>query len=243
MLWTSTNAEIGARLNVERRQRGTEPAPARRCPRAPMSYGRCERYRTNSAMPTTGPRARLHSSRTGRGFRPFRGALCGLSALFLGCGESASPHSSSAGNSGQVTGVAGTAASVAGGGLTNATAGTATTTAGTATAGSSPTAGAAGSAGAPTEPVIPGRPDEPLPADAGKRLYVHPLFTDHMVLQRDARTPVWGWSKPGDMITLKIANKSYKWVGDVAVLDDASKASAILTMPKASVSPRATYVP
>jgi len=40
------------------------------------------------------------------------------------------------------------------------------------------------------------------------------------------------------------ANQHFvKWIGDVAALDDASKASAILTMPKAYVSLRATYAP
>ena len=34
-----------------------------------------------------------------------------------------------------------------------------------------------------------------------------------------------------------------KWVGDVAQLDDATKASATLTMPEAYVSIRATYAP
>jgi hypothetical protein len=34
-----------------------------------------------------------------------------------------------------------------------------------------------------------------------------------------------------------------KWVGDVVQLDDATKASATLTMPKAYVSIRATYAP
>ncbi len=80
--------------------------------------------------------------------------------------------------------------------------------------GASGAAGAGGTAGAPMEPVIPGGPDESIPADAGEQPFVHPLFTDHMVLQRDAHTPVWGWSLPGDMVTVKIAGKSYTVAAD-----------------------------
>lgn len=32
--------------------------------------------------------------------------------------------------------------------------------------------------------------------------FVHPLFTDDMVLQRDVEAPVWGWSTPGDVVNL-----------------------------------------
>ncbi|MCE9603431.1 MAG: hypothetical protein K8U03_00855 [Planctomycetia bacterium] len=31
---------------------------------------------------------------------------------------------------------------------------------------------------------------------------VHPLFSDDMVLQREIAAPIWGWSKPGDEITV-----------------------------------------
>lgn len=45
-----------------------------------------------------------------------------------------------------------------------------------------------------------------LQADEPKPL-VHPLFTDHAVLQRDARVPVWGWAKPGSKITVRFAGQ------------------------------------
>jgi len=32
-------------------------------------------------------------------------------------------------------------------------------------------------------------------------------FCDHMVLQRDMKVPVWGWSKPGDTITVEFAGQ------------------------------------
>ena len=32
-------------------------------------------------------------------------------------------------------------------------------------------------------------------------------FCDHMILQRDMKVPVWGWSKPGDTITVEFAGQ------------------------------------
>lgn len=37
--------------------------------------------------------------------------------------------------------------------------------------------------------------------------FVHPLFSDNMVLQRDRKDPVWGWAKPGEKITVEIGGK------------------------------------
>lgn len=34
--------------------------------------------------------------------------------------------------------------------------------------------------------------------------FVHPLFADNMVLQRDIAAPIWGWSTPGDRITVTL---------------------------------------
>ena len=34
------------------------------------------------------------------------------------------------------------------------------------------------------------------------------IFSDHMVLQRDMATPVWGWADPGETISVKVANQS-----------------------------------
>ena len=36
---------------------------------------------------------------------------------------------------------------------------------------------------------------------------LHPLFTDHAVLQRDVRVPVWGWAKPGSKIMVNFAGQ------------------------------------
>ncbi|KAA5546159.1 sialate O-acetylesterase [Roseiconus nitratireducens] len=38
--------------------------------------------------------------------------------------------------------------------------------------------------------------------------FVHPLFSDHMVLQRDLKTPVWGWAHPGQKVTVSVADRS-----------------------------------
>jgi sialate O-acetylesterase len=33
------------------------------------------------------------------------------------------------------------------------------------------------------------------------------IFSDHMVLQRDAKVPIWGWADPGEKITVSIAGQ------------------------------------
>ncbi|TWU00997.1 sialate O-acetylesterase [Stieleria varia] len=43
---------------------------------------------------------------------------------------------------------------------------------------------------------------------------VHPLFTDHMVLQRDIETPVWGWTTPGEKISVECAGHSANATAD-----------------------------
>jgi sialate O-acetylesterase len=42
---------------------------------------------------------------------------------------------------------------------------------------------------------------------AGKP-YLHPLFTDHMVLQRGIKAPVWGWTTPGKKVTVALNGKT-----------------------------------
>ncbi|MBI5395773.1 MAG: sialate O-acetylesterase [Verrucomicrobia bacterium] len=34
------------------------------------------------------------------------------------------------------------------------------------------------------------------------------IFSDHMVLQRDAAVPVWGWAEPGEQVTVSIAGQA-----------------------------------
>lgn len=34
------------------------------------------------------------------------------------------------------------------------------------------------------------------------------IFSDHMVLQRQERTPVWGWTEPGDTVTVSLGDRS-----------------------------------
>lgn len=42
------------------------------------------------------------------------------------------------------------------------------------------------------------------------------LFTDHMVLQRDAEDRVWGWAEPGEQVTVRIADQSHSTKADEA---------------------------
>src|SRR4051812_42882750 len=54
-----------------------------------------------------------------------------------------------------------------------------------------------------TVPALAARVDE-----SSARPFLHPLFADHMVLQRDAAVPVWGWCQPGQEVTVDVAGKS-----------------------------------
>lgn len=47
----------------------------------------------------------------------------------------------------------------------------------------------------------------------GKPL-VHGMFSDHMILQRDEPADVWGWSKPGQEISVSFNKAAYKAVAD-----------------------------
>lgn len=40
------------------------------------------------------------------------------------------------------------------------------------------------------------------------------IFSDHMVLQRDAIVPVWGWAEPGEAVTVSIAGQTKKAIAD-----------------------------
>lgn len=46
--------------------------------------------------------------------------------------------------------------------------------------------------------------------------FLHPLFTDHMVLQRGVRFPVWGWAAPGSRVTVEFRGKEETAVADAA---------------------------
>jgi sialate O-acetylesterase len=50
-------------------------------------------------------------------------------------------------------------------------------------------------------------------ADAGKP-FLHPLFSDHVVLQRGVRFPVWGWTTPGSRVTVEMRGKTTTAVAD-----------------------------
>jgi len=44
--------------------------------------------------------------------------------------------------------------------------------------------------------------------------FLHPLFTDNMVLQRDSHCPVWGWAAPGTKVKVELNRKSGTAVAD-----------------------------
>ena len=46
------------------------------------------------------------------------------------------------------------------------------------------------------------------------RPFLHPLFTGHAVLQRDAPIPVWGWTEPGQRVKVTLAGQSVETTAD-----------------------------
>ena len=40
--------------------------------------------------------------------------------------------------------------------------------------------------------------------------FVSPMFGDHMVLQRDKKNAIWGWTNPGEEVTVSVGGKSAK---------------------------------
>jgi hypothetical protein len=42
------------------------------------------------------------------------------------------------------------------------------------------------------------------------RPLLHPLFTDHAVLQRDRPVTIWGWAEPGTKVTVRFAGQTQK---------------------------------
>ncbi len=75
-----------------------------------------------------------------------------------------------------------------------------------------------------------------LPATAFADVKPHPLFTDNMVLQRDAEIPVWGKAEPGEKVTVTLsgvavtaeADKDGKWIAKLPATKAA--ASAVFTI-------------
>lgn len=47
-----------------------------------------------------------------------------------------------------------------------------------------------------------------LAANALADLKLPAVFCDHMVLQRDATVPVWGWAEPGEEISVTFAGQT-----------------------------------
>jgi sialate O-acetylesterase len=50
-------------------------------------------------------------------------------------------------------------------------------------------------------------------ADAEKP-FLHPLFNDHVVLQRGVRFPVWGWTTPGSRVAVEMRGKMTTAIAD-----------------------------
>ncbi len=54
-------------------------------------------------------------------------------------------------------------------------------------------------------PLIGAKPAVAQTANAVAKPFLHPLFTDNMVLQRGVAAPVWGWAEPGQQVTVSMS--------------------------------------
>lgn len=58
-------------------------------------------------------------------------------------------------------------------------------------------------------------PNQPAAREARmNKPFLHQLFGDHMVLQRGTKFPVWGWTKPGQEVTVNFQGQHVKTVSD-----------------------------
>jgi sialate O-acetylesterase len=48
----------------------------------------------------------------------------------------------------------------------------------------------------------------------GDELAIPSVFSDHMVLQRDVKVPIWGWAEPGDKITVALEREKKRTIAD-----------------------------
>lgn len=88
-----------------------------------------------------------------------------------------------------------------------------------------------------------GGPDVPIPPDPGVTMpFVHPMFANHMVLQRRANTPVWGWTTAGAKVTVAIAGKTYvatadqygRWIARIGPFEAGGPHTLSITGPHAA---------
>lgn len=76
-----------------------------------------------------------------------------------------------------------------------------------------------------------------LTAAAPAAVKLHPLFSDHMVLQRDRPVPVWGTAEPGESVTIEFAGKTSeattradgRWTAELPAMDSSAE-SRVLTV-------------
>jgi sialate O-acetylesterase len=77
-------------------------------------------------------------------------------------------------------------------------------------------------------------------AQQARKPFLHPLFTDNMVLQRGAPAPVWGWTTPGAAVSVTVAGKTVagkaaadgKWMVRVGPLQAATNLTLTVKGPQ-----------
>jgi sialate O-acetylesterase len=91
------------------------------------------------------------------------------------------------------------------------------------------------------QPAPPAPPSEPPIKPAATGLRLPSIVGDHMVLQGEARTPIWGWADPGQSVTVKagaingsaVADASGKWLVNLQGLKTSSDPIEITVSTKA----------
>ncbi|HZK82611.1 MAG TPA: hypothetical protein VFC46_16120, partial [Humisphaera sp.] len=63
----------------------------------------------------------------------------------------------------------------------------------------------------------PKGPQDWWPSQPREMPFVHPLFCDDMVMQRDIPAPIWGWATAGEKIAVLVDGKP---VGEAAAGND-----------------------
>jgi sialate O-acetylesterase len=67
--------------------------------------------------------------------------------------------------------------------------------------------------------------------------FVHPLFSDHIVLQRGVKVPIWGWAQPGTRVTVSFGGQEHS-----ATAGPGGKWIVHLRPMKASAQPRSMTI-
>ncbi|MEI8037631.1 MAG: sialate O-acetylesterase [Verrucomicrobiota bacterium] len=78
-------------------------------------------------------------------------------------------------------------------------------------------------------------------ARAATNPFVHPLLTSHMVLQRDAADPLWGWTTAGNTVTVTVRDETSATAQNKTAVADANGRWQVAVGPFGLVANNAAY--